>query len=246
MAIFLRGLRRKLEQQRLELESRAAKIDEQRGSLSQRQVEVTAEARRLEREKGELKALRSAIAERERQVRLLIRDRVAAFELLADTWADWEFVQGERAAFDLLYEPHPRGEGGRGCRSSGRAAQRALRRELSLATSARALYEYRYPWLVDFLADEWIVEYGEADDYVSGKEEPGRQWVAKAEWERLPEVDRNQLALERWVRSRRANPWEVGVDLRAFRRLSTRAGWLGGRLPRCKRTRGSWTRRHRS
>ena len=75
----------------------------------------------------------------------------------------------------------------------------------------------------------------EVDDYQVGKDDPARRWIAKAEWDRLSEVERNQLALDRWLapaeqtRGRRApQTYKKCVG------YSARAGWMGCGVPRSR------------
>jgi hypothetical protein len=226
MAIFLRKSRKEIEQERADLRTLAAQIEQQRIGLRESiESDLAEEIGRVTEERVELERVRAALALREREADLMIRDRVRGFEHLAAAWAEWEFVQGERIAFDLLYKPRPALKAAEAVTAQARRSAE-LRRELSMAMNVLALYEYHYPWLVDFLADERLVEYVEADDYEAGKDDPARRFVARAEWDALPEVERHQLALDRWVRSRRANPWEAGADYESYvgyRR--EQAGW---------------------
>ena len=80
-------------------------------------------------------------------------------------------------------------------------------------------YEYDYlfslfPELENYIEQagdnkEDIEEIKEKYDYV-------RKWVTKEEYKNLSENDRNQLALERYINSRKKNKWQIGRDYEMY------------------------------
>ncbi len=66
-----------------------------------------------------------------------------------------------------------------------------------------------YPGLEDVLSTDYkeLNFNGEIPEH-----DPTRNWMSKEEWERLPEDERNQLALDRYVESRNKSKWQIGRD----------------------------------
>lgn len=79
-------------------------------------------------------------------------------------------------------------------------------------------YEYDYlfalfPELENYIEiknkNETIQEIKDNYDYV-------RSWISKEEYEKLGENDRNQLALERYINSRKKHKWQIGRDYEMY------------------------------
>jgi Restriction endonuclease len=96
-----------------------------------------------------------------------------------------------------------------------------LRRELKRAEWVLRLYEWHFPWLTE------LRDFEEEQSYVAGEEamvvvgedgEPAdlaQQWLSQEEYKALPEVKRNQRALDRYLRSRKT-PWQLGRDYERY------------------------------
>lgn len=75
---------------------------------------------------------------------------------------------------------------------------------LQMFPSLKDLLEYEYSELPHITADD-LSEYDTTRDYLS-----------KEEWERLSTSERNQLALDRYVASRKKTNWQVGRDYEEY------------------------------
>lgn len=98
--------------------------------------------------------------------------------------------------------------------------RRVAEKESRLLKYQIKFYEALFPWLVDLrdddVDDELIRirdERGEED--ADGGGDPSGKWVSKAEYSSPPELDRFQLALDRYWKSRRSK-WEIGRDYERY------------------------------
>jgi Restriction endonuclease len=90
----------------------------------------------------------------------------------------------------------------------------------------RLIYRERYlgklfPWLSDFLDDD-ISELVDATDEAESsikesddENDPALAYLTPAEFQKLSEVDRNQLALDRFVKSRKTK-WQIGREFERY------------------------------
>lgn len=184
--IFFRKTRRELEHRRWELDQKEADLRKER-------EEIDACLARLD---------------------LLLRDRVHGYEHIAKAWADWELALSEREASHLARKKHPARKAADAVREKGRDMAE-LRRRLKLAEYVTALYEFHFPWLVEFRDLEAEIGYVESAIEAEEKEDPVARFLSKDEWAALSSAERNQLALDRYLRSR-MTPWQLGRDYERY------------------------------
>lgn len=71
-----------------------------------------------------------------------------------------------------------------------------------------------YPTLQDVIDTEFkelSISYEEVTDY-----DPVVKYIEKSEWEKLSESERNQLALDRYIESRKKSNWQIGRDYELY------------------------------
>lgn len=71
-----------------------------------------------------------------------------------------------------------------------------------------------YPTLQDVIDAEFSeldISYDQVTDY-----DPVRRYMERAEWDKLSESERNQLALDRYVESRKKSKWQIGRDYELY------------------------------
>lgn len=201
----LEQTRKEAVEQRREAESQLARVretvDEERAKVEQADAELARDREALE---------------------ALLQSRVRGFELIAEAWADYERARAEALAVYLEEKSHPAPFAAAGVRSKGQEAA-ALRRELKRADWVLRLYEWHFPWLSELreMDDEQSYVAGEDDseavDVVENGQpaDPAQQWLSQEEYRALPQVERNQRALDRYLRSRKS-PWQLGRDYERY------------------------------
>ena len=81
-------------------------------------------------------------------------------------------------------------------------------------------YENLFPWLTDYVTEEDIGEVIQAQigggEHDIDETDPVRRWLPQAEYDKLSEEDRCQMALERYVQSRSGSAWHAGREYERY------------------------------
>jgi Restriction endonuclease len=173
-------------------------------------------------ERSNLEQAQAGLSRDRQALEALLESRVRGFEFIAAAWADYEEAKAETLASALEAKSHPAPFAAAGVRSKGKEAA-ALRRELKRSEWVLRLYEWHFPWLTE------LREFEEEQSYVAGEDDgetaeasengqpanPAQQWLSREEYRALSEVERNQRALDRYLRSRKS-PWQLGRDYERY------------------------------
>jgi len=178
----------------------------------------------LAEKERELAQERTEIDKRLETLELLVRDRVAGYEHIAQAWADWELARAGGEARYLQHKKHPARTAAEVVREKGREMAE-LRRRMKLAEYVAALYEFHFPWLEEFCDVEAELDYVVSVDREEPRGDPASRFLSKDERAALSTAERNQLALERYLHSRQT-PWQLGRDYERYvGYLREQAGW---------------------
>lgn len=227
-------VQRAKEKARRDLEGiKTAAADERRAverEVAQRQREAEAQLRdlgrkqetRLKEDSERVAAERKQVVEDRAALEELLANRVHGFELIADAWADYEVARAERDAARLEEKPHPAPSAAHQVRAKG-IALAVARRELKRAQWVLTLYEFHFPWLAELREIDEELSYVEGEpvagiDASADDSEPpdaAQRWLSKEEYAALAAVERNQRALDRYLRSRKS-PWQLGRDYERY------------------------------
>lgn len=159
-------------------------------------------------------------AQRDRSmVHELVINRVRAIEILADAWADYERATAAAEADALRRKTRPAPKAADAIKAKGDDLALA-RRRAKLAEWTLELYEWHFPWLSDLRDPSSDEGYLEAVDLESlgeaeASDDPAHNWLSREEFAALPDTERNQLALDRYLRSRKT-PWQLGRDYERY------------------------------
>ena len=149
----------------------------------------------------------------------MLASRVRGFAFIADAWGDYERARAERLATPLYYKKHPAKSAAKEVRAKGKQLAE-LRRELKRTQWVLALYEFHFPWLTELrdFEEEAVLRRGRrpgARGRTRGEPDPAQHWLTSDEYAALAEAERNQRALDRYLRSRKS-PWQVGRDYERY------------------------------
>lgn len=104
-----------------------------------------------------------------------------------------------------------------------RAKAREYKKEVELLKPQLILYESLAPWLseyVDLTVEEileGIKEESQIKKFYKSGDDPISLFVPKSEWKNLSEIERNQLALDRyWNGNRRRSAWTAGIQYERY------------------------------
>jgi hypothetical protein len=179
-----------------------------RSALDQRRYEAEAAERRAATELA-------SVEEKLARLELLLANRVEGYRHIADAWADWELaVAGRESDYLVHYNKRTAPKAAEVVRQKGREMAE-LRRRMKLAEYLTTLYEFHFPWLTDLRDLDAELDYAAPVNDEPETEDPVSKLVSKEEWAALPEVERNQRALERYLHSR-LTPWQLGRDYERY------------------------------
>lgn len=83
-------------------------------------------------------------------------------------------------------------------------------------------YENLFPWLVEFksediddLISQILDKKKKGEEYIEEPDDPAKKWLTSAEYEKLPRVEKYQLALDRYWQKKKTK-WELGRDYERY------------------------------
>jgi Restriction endonuclease len=176
--------------------------------VEQLRTEQERERKSLDRERGVFETMRAS--------------QIEGRELLARAWADYENARTSAQVEKLRIKGRPARRAADEVRAKGKELAKA-RRQAKLAEWIVELYEFHFPWLVELRDLEEEVAYVEglepAADAAAEPDDrdadPAAHWLSADEYRALPTVERNQRALDRYLRSRKS-PWQLGRDYERY------------------------------
>nr|MBA2514729.1 restriction endonuclease [Solirubrobacterales bacterium] len=139
-------------------------------------------------------------------------------EFIAEAWADYERARANALGAALQYKKRPALSTAKEVRAKGKELAVA-RREAKRSEWIVQLYEWHFPWLSELRDVEedasYVEEAAAVKTEVGDRDHPASAWLTRPEWEALPTAERNQLALDRYLRSRKT-PWQLGRDYERY------------------------------
>jgi hypothetical protein len=142
-------------------------------------------------------------------------ERKIQFPWLVSAIADLHALEAERDAQMLEIKKHAAIKSAGLVREHG-TKRREAERQSRLMRYRVQYYEKLFPWIADYVGDDVP---DEAVDLSGAQAEPTddpvRRWLNDAEYQRLSETHKNQLALDRWKASSKSR-WEIGRDYERF------------------------------
>lgn len=151
----------------------------------------------------------------------LAKEKSEGFPWLAEAYADYFHLQDLKEANYLEHKSHPAkktAEKVREIASERKTAEklyRILKYELQY-------YENLFPWLIDFKSEDIddlirqiLDRKKKGQDYYEEPDDPAKKWLTTAEYEKLSNVEKYQLALDRYWQKKKSK-WEIGRDYERY------------------------------
>jgi hypothetical protein len=150
-----------------------------------------------------------------RSVATIVSQRKIQFPWLASAIADFHAFEAERDAKALETKKHPAIKAADEVREHSRK-RRDAEYGFRLLRYRTEYYEKLFPWITEYVGDDVP---DTAVDLSSSPAEPTddpvKNWLNDAEYQKLSVVERNQLALDRWRTSKKSS-WQIGRDYERF------------------------------
>lgn len=166
----------------------------------------------------ENKTLIEVIEKREKALQQIINEKSIGFPWLAEAIAEFHRYQDIEIAKYLEEKKHPAYKKADLVRDLSQQ-NKILRKQLKIAQNFVQYYESLFPWLTDYIDEnlgdllDGVVNNGRQED--TDIDDPVLKYIPKSEYEKLSPSERNQKALNRYIRSRK-RPYEIGRDYERF------------------------------
>lgn len=206
-----------------------AKLDSRAATLDQREAEITQQAAdAVSHQRAEIEKQRQETIEWKRNVeaqvsrdeataRALIEDKLRGFEFVGEAWADYHRAVAAAQSRALRSKSHPALKAAEVVKAKGEEVAQASRRAKAAEWTV-ALYEHHLPWISELRDQAEQEAYINATDEQAvrpASEDPASRFLSREEFSALSEGERNQRALDRYLRSRKS-PWQLGRDYERY------------------------------
>jgi len=166
----------------------------------------------------ENKELLDVIDIRQKTLQKIISEKSKGFPWLAEAVAEFYNYQDFEIAKYLSNKKHPAQKTADNIRELARD-NKLLRKQLKIAQNFVNYYETLFPWINEYVGedlDELLENINQSEKQDSDEEsDPVLKFIPKAEYDKLPSVERNQKALDRYLSSRK-KPYEIGRDYERY------------------------------
>lgn len=147
----------------------------------------------------------------------LISDSVAGFAIVGEAWADYQVALADAEARALESKTRPAQKAAEAVREKGKRLADATRRAKAAEWTV-ALYEHHLPWITELRSAAEQASYvadAEVGSDAKRTEDPASRFLSREEFSALSEAERNQRALDRYLKSRKT-PWQLGRDYERY------------------------------
>lgn len=218
VVVWLQELRRKAAQYD-EVTKEAANLRRQYSTLELSHAQTLAEHEAKEtRLRTEYEAKETRLGTEREAFATLVREKTQGFPWLAEGWADYLHLADCKAADDLESRRRPAPITAAEIRKDIAAKRRIAERLRRIYKYQLRYYERLFPWLEEFREegiDELIEQIQKGSEQPEIVEDPVSGWVTPGEYQQLSEIERNQLALDRYKQSRHSK-WIAGRDYERY------------------------------
>jgi hypothetical protein len=154
-------------------------------------------------------------------INTLAKEKSQGFPWLAQAYADYFHFQDLNRASYLEHKSHPAKKAAEHVREI--AAERRIAEKLHrILRYQLEYYENLFPWLIDFkgediddLIRQILEKRKKGQDYFEEPDDPAKKWLTAAEYDKLPRVEKYQLALDRYWQKKKSK-WEIGRDYERY------------------------------
>lgn len=151
------------------------------------------------------------------EVEKIAKQKSMGFPWLAEAYADYFALKDGKLEKYLKNKKHPAYTAAENVRRI-KEEKRELLKENKIINYKITYFEKLFPWLSELIADtedEYIpVKIG--DNYEEDSEDKVRDFLTSEEYKSLPTVERNQIALERYLKNRNKSKWAIGRDYEMY------------------------------
>jgi len=153
-------------------------------------------------------------------INALAKEKSLGFPWLAEAYSDYFYLQDLKKADYLETKSHPAKKASDHVREI--ATERRIAEKLyRILRYQLEYYENLFPWLVDFKSEDiddlikQLLDKKKKEDYSEQPNDPAKKWLTEAEYKNLQNVEKYQLALDRYWQKKKSK-WEIGRDYERY------------------------------
>lgn len=176
----------------------------------------------LKRNKAEFKLRSEEWNEKVKEDKLAIekmaKQKSMGFPWLAEAYADYFALKDENLERYLTFKSHPA--------YSAAQAVKKIKEEKKVLVEENKIIKYKinyleklFPWISEFIAedeDDEIPVRIDGDIIEDENKDVIKKYLSPEEYKSLPSVERNQMALDRYLKSRNKSKWAIGRDYEMY------------------------------
>lgn len=204
-------LLKKLETANTLLLAKNQQIDNQKNDIDSLKLTINLAEREIISLKHKNNLMQQYIDEQRSEQEYFLSQQKEIFPYIAGMISDYLTLEHERAAKFLLTKKRP----------ALKEAQRIdeLRINTKNMLTEYKMYEYQLKYLLELypeLDDVLDAEFSDIATIDYTEHDPVRDWLSTEEWRSLPEVKKNQMALDRYIAKRKKSNWQIGRDYELY------------------------------
>lgn len=203
----------------LELRPKLDKLDKLENSIKEHELKVEQDKAELESlQKKRLDEYSLRLKQGREALEKLAKEKSMGFPWLADAYTEYFSLQDLKREEHLKNKKHPAPSASEIVREI-RNEKKLLLRENKITSYKINYYEKLFPWLADLIATDENDEIPVRIDVKNtdeDKEDRVKDFLTPEEYGKLPSVEKNQRALDRYLESRKKSKWDIGRDYEMY------------------------------
>lgn len=152
------------------------------------------------------------------EIHKIAKQKSMGFPWLAEAYADYFALKDGEIEKYLKYKKHPAYTAAENVKTI-KNEKRKLVKENKIISYKINYFEKLFPWLSELIAedeDEEIPVRIEDEIKDDNNEDRVKNYLTQEEYKSLPSVERNQMALDRYLRNRYKSKWAIGRDYEMY------------------------------
>ena len=159
------------------------------------------------------------IQESKEEVQKIAKQKSMGFPWLAEAYADYFALKDGELEKYLKYKKHPAYTAAENVKII-KNEKRELVKENKIISYKINYFEKLFPWLSELIAEdeneEIPVRIDDSNLENDNNEDRVKNYLTQEEYKKLPSVERNQMALDRYLKNRNKSKWAIGRDYEMY------------------------------
>jgi len=152
------------------------------------------------------------------EIQKIAKQKSMGFPWLAEAYADYFALKDGEIEKYLKHKKHPAPVAAENVKII-KNEKRKLVKENKIISYKINYFEKLFPWLSELIAEDESEEIPvriEGDIKYDNNEDRVKNYLTPEEYKRLPSVEKNQMALDRYLRNRFKSKWAIGRDYEMY------------------------------